>query len=97
MKKAVFFVGHLRGNAAESSLEDCISKRAKDVGVSVTVFNSKLFPKPESGWCSGRITVNQGAAAAVGDWTFWPRSVYVRPWKFPEDGAQVSGSLAGSQ
>ena len=48
-------------------------ERAKDVGVSITVFNSKLFPKPESGWCSGLLTVTQGAAAAVGDGTFWPR------------------------
>ena len=64
-------------------LSSSLATYAKDVGVPVTVFNSKLFRK-EDGRCSGRVTVDEGAATAVGDRTFWPRAVYVRPWKFDQ-------------
>ena len=96
VKKAVFFIGHLRADAADGSLEDYVAERSEDVGVPVTVFNSKLFRKPDTNWCSGRITVNQDVAAVVGDRTFWPRTVYVRPWKFADDGER-SSSPAGGQ
>ena len=93
IKRAVFFFGNLRRDTPDNGLADFVTARANDIGVPVTVFNSKLFRK-DDGRCSGRVTVDVDAATTVGDRSFWPKVVYVGPWKFDQHISQPAAEQA---
>ena len=97
VKHAVFFVGNLCADVDDGRLTDFVSQRVDELGVDVTVFNTKVFPKES--FSSARITVNEDAAGALWDRSFWPRAVYARRWKFAADreNVQPDTEIAGGQ
>ena len=66
------------------SLTTYVTERSKNIGVRCPeVFNGKVFPpQTDTGTYCARITVDEESAEALADRSFWPRPLYVRPWKF---------------
>ena len=83
-ERVVLYVGNLKVGTTFESLTTYVTERSKNIGVRCPeVFNGKVFPpQTDTGTYCARITVDEESAEALADRSFWPRPLYVRPWKF---------------
>ena len=83
-ERVVLYVGNLKVGTTFESLTTYVTERSKNIGVRCPeVFNGKVFqPQTDNGTYCARITVDEESAEALADRSFWPRPLYVRPWKF---------------
>lgn len=79
---------------AATSLEEFIKARCTPAQHEAKVFYCNILPsKPDDPKCTAaHITVDVTTANRISERGFWPRPVYVRPWRF-----QASADLAGQQ
>ena len=83
VKRGVIWIGNLRPEISEESLNAFLSSRASACGLDIEIFNTKLFCKPSHA-TGARVTVNRAVVSTLTTPSFFPRPVYARQWVFKD-------------
>ena len=89
-KRCVLYVGGVSEDVTSEGLVNFIQARAKSVGLNPPrIYNAKIFSSSQSVGstniktvCGARITVDEKSRDALTAYSFWPRRIYARPWRF---------------
>ena len=84
VKKQALFVGNLRHDMSPTQMEEFVQRRCGSVSHTAKVYQCSFLSRETTDHspAAAHLVVDQHTADLVLTSTFWPRPVYVRPWRF---------------